>query len=312
MTEEVQEQGAPVETPAPSMEETLRSTFEAIEAREAAEPAEAETPDQPLAQKVETAEPSIDPPASWSADVKAKWTSLPPDLREYIAKREGEVHGKITQQGKEISALRPYADLTTRYRETFERRGLDPVAAIEKLFQVQMALDKDPAAVVQQIAKAYGVKLGGEQPVDPVRKAVEPLEREVNALKQERERERRAAEEAARAEAQSSITSFAKDRPHFEAVRRDMALLMAGNPKLTLEDAYDRAVYANPETRRAVAEAEAKAKADEQAKAAAEKAAKAKSMAKVNTGNGRAAAPKPKGSWMDTLRETADEIMSRS
>lgn len=47
------------------------------------------SPDQSLTEEVKTVEePSIPPPQSWSAEAKAKWTTLSPDVQAVIAKRE--------------------------------------------------------------------------------------------------------------------------------------------------------------------------------------------------------------------------------
>ncbi len=67
------------------------------------------------------------------------------------------------------------------------------------------------------------------------------------------------------------VTAFASDpaHPHFDAVSAELMamlpLLKASNPRATpeqlLQDAYDRAVWGNPETRRAL-EAQRLAEAD--------------------------------------------------
>src|SRR5690348_16128080 len=54
-----------------------------------------EITDQPSETEQETAQPSITAPNSWSAEMKAKFGSLPPEAQQYIAQRESEMHAAI-------------------------------------------------------------------------------------------------------------------------------------------------------------------------------------------------------------------------
>jgi hypothetical protein len=91
----------------------------------------------------------------------------------------------------------------------------------------------------------------------------------------------------------SEIQSFAKDAVHFEAVREDMAALLQAGRAKDLKDAYDMAVYANPQTRQALLEQqrqEALKQAQKEAIAARAKSA-AVSVRGSSPASGSASAP---------------------
>ena len=74
-----------------------------------AAPVEAKTNDQnvPDAEKAEPATPAIDPPVSWSREMREKWTGLPPEAQQYIAQRESEAHSQISRLGQQVKAIEP-------------------------------------------------------------------------------------------------------------------------------------------------------------------------------------------------------------
>ena len=74
-----------------------------------------------------------------------------------------------------------------------------------------------------------------------------------------------------------ALEAALKDAVHFEAVREDMAALLQAGRAKDLKDAYDMAVYANPQTRQALLEQQ-RQEALKQAQSAAI-AARAKSAA---------------------------------
>jgi len=88
-----------------------------------------------------------------------------------------------------------------------------------------------------------------------------------------------------------------------------MAGLLQAGLATDLNDAYEKAIYANP-TVRAKVLAQQQEQAEAQRKAiAAQKAQAAKQASSVNvTRKGTMAAAKPVGSMEDTIRETAREL----
>jgi hypothetical protein len=60
----------------------------------------------PEGEEGEPEEPAIDPPHSWKAEDKAKWSALPREAQEIIARRETEVARMITAKSEEAKTAR--------------------------------------------------------------------------------------------------------------------------------------------------------------------------------------------------------------
>lgn len=311
-------------TPAPSLDndaslEALYDKIAGVEAPAEAAPPEAAAapnPDQPQTGEIEPdITPAIDAPMSWSADKKAMWSSIPPEVRPYIAQREMEAHQQISRMGQEVARYRPYGELIEAKQEVFDRNGFNAIDGLNRLFEAQERLEQDPLQGLAAIAQSFGIDLaaafGGQpgQQMDPnaVPPQVQQLTQTVRQLEQklaQRENTERAQAErdtqARREEAKSQVTKWSEGKTHFanEAVRTLMGTLMSNGQANDLDDAYDKACHAVPEVRQAItAEAEkaavAKKLADD-AKAAAE----AKKARGVNAGS-RPGKPAAGGKWDD-------------
>ena len=287
------------EAAAPSLDEDLRSIWDkAHPPREngrfaSKNPTEsADDPAAPVTEvAVQTAEttqeqakPAIDAPISWTAEQKAKWASLPPDTQAYIAQRDKESHEAISRAGQQIKAYEPIGKVIEQYGHVFQKNGLQPHDGIARMMAVNEMLETNPRAAIAEIAKAYGVNLQGNTDEQTASSDPRIAELEARLARQEshltaqmRQRQEAEANELAR-----EIADFAKDKPHFEGVRKVMAGLMQSGASETMQDAYEKAIYADPTIRQSLQveaqqKAEAKRKAEE-----AERVSKAKKAAGVN------------------------------
>jgi hypothetical protein len=262
---------------------------------------------------------AIDAPLSWSAEMKAKFASLPPDAQTYIAQREGEAHKRISELGQQVKAVEPIRNVVEHYADTFKRNNLDPADGIARMLNVEAMLERDAAGTIREIAKAYGVDLSGGQQA-----ALEPgseseryraLEAKYSALERRlgetaskiTARERSEAEQE-QATLNKTISDFAKDKPHFEKVRVHMSALMQSGAAQDLSDAYDMAVYAVPDIRKGLLDEQRKAEDEKRDKERTEKAKDAKRVGSLNV-KSTSASPAKKGSWEDTLRETGERLV---
>lgn len=291
-----------------------------------------EPTDQPETKTPEPAQPAIAAPVSWSADAKAKWASVPPELQQFIAKRETEAHQAITRMGmerntleKQIKEFEPVHQLLNARKDDLARRGINASQAIATLFDAQARLDANPVDGLVQIGLSYGIDLrpvfaGQQSQVDTNSPAIAQIQQKLDALEQRNahlekiqaerdERERRAqeqAEAASQSELSQEIEKFKQDKPYFEEVRAMMAALLQGGAAEKLEQAYDMAVNAHPEIRQRIqADQRAKEEAARQAEAQ-KKAEAARKAASVNVRTTQAA-PAPK-SLDDTLNAVADRM----
>ncbi len=254
--------------------------FVAKNPTEQAEPPVTEVADQTAETTQEQAPPAIEAPISWSAEQKAKWASVPPDLQSYVAQRDKESHEAITRAGQQIKAFEPIREVIEQHGHTFQRNGLAPHEGIARMMAVHNMLEQDAPAAIREIAKAYGVNLSGEteQAAEPASREVAELKAEIARVKSHLTEQQRQKVEADNAVLAREIADFAKDKPHFESVRKVMAGLMSSGAAETMQDAYDMATHADPTIRQSLqveaqTAAEAKRKADEAARVASAKKA---------------------------------------
>jgi hypothetical protein len=325
---------APKDPDQPEAPET--ATGEPEPGKEAGEETTVQTPET---EKAKAAAPETDPPLSWTGDMKAKWASLPPefrDLQEYAAKRDREQNDAINRAGQQIKAFVPLGNVIEQYADVFQRNKVHPVDAIGQLLGAERQLAQnseqavgfiakryisDPRVAIASVAKAFGLDPRGLswKPPEGQEQAVDP--RVSNALAQTRRELAEArgtlaqvtshltAQQKAEVQAQEAalarqIADFAKDKPHFEEVRRHMGALMSVDASLSIDDAYDRAIYAVPDIRNRILTDQRKAEEDKRAKEAQAKAVDARKSAQVNVKSSGSVGASPK-SMDDTLSEIA-------
>jgi hypothetical protein len=240
-----------------------------------AKPVQAKAPEP---KPVEKPADYIPPPASWSdAEKTINWQRLPKPVQQAIAKRESE----ITEMERGFSGIAQV--LAPRAQRLAAAYG-SPEQALNTLFQLSDYADKDPAGFVTFFMQQRGLDPSrlfqqptGQQPQQaaPVQGTGQPdpmfrqLLTRLHALESQQSH-------AAERVYFDQIEAFSRDpnRPHFNAVKNEMAALLQSGSAATLEDAYDRAVWANPMLRQELQskeleklEAERKAKADAARKA---------------------------------------------
>jgi hypothetical protein len=288
-----------------------------------AAPAATETPDQPEAPKLETATPSIEPPASWSADVKAKWATLPPDLQAYIAKREGEAHQAITSTGEKAKAYEALDAVLGPRRQSLRATWGDEGAAIKQLFELSDFATNDPAGFARWFVQQHRIDpaLFTSAPAQ----AGQPADPQVAALHGELQSIKTTIAQQQMAEMDNAIKAFAdaKDvsgnarHPHFQDVRAEMGRLMAAGIAATLDDAYAKAIRTNDTVWAKVQAEEAaqRAKAEEarvakEREAAAKAAKEAQRAASVNVRSVGAVSGSP--TRPASMRETMEAVFRKS
>ena len=252
--------------------------------------------DQTADTTLEQAKPAIDAPVSWSAEQKAKWATLPPDTREYIAQRDRESHDAISRAGQQIKAFEPIGKVIEQFAHVFQSNGLPPHEGIARMLAVNEMLESNPRAAIAEIARAYGVNLSGEteQAANPESARVAELEAQIAKISSHLTAQQRQQVNAEQATLAREIADFAKDKPHFESVRKVMAGLMSSGAAETMQDAYDKAIYADPTIRQSL-QVEAQTAKEEQRKADEAKrvqAAKKAAGVNVKSSPGQTGSPK--------------------
>lgn len=291
---------APPEQAAP---ETQAQEVEQAKPAQEGEPQKVE-PEKP----VETGVRQV--PKTWPKELHEAWTQTPPQVQEYWELREKQMRDGLQQYYDMAAVGRSMQQVVAPYQQIIEQAGLDAPKAVASLLAAHARLTQGSReskwAAYQQLGQELGFV---EDPTPPelkqVRQQVEQLQ---NALTQKEQAQYAEARQRTAAE----VNAFAEEHPHFDEVSEEIiAFIKSG---MTLEDAYERAIYANPVVREkelARLRTEAEKQALEKAKADAEKARKATATNVRSRDTGRLHT-EPHGKMEDTMRETLREIRERT
>jgi hypothetical protein len=269
-------------------------------------PADAVKPEgeqlKPDAAKTEA--PKVEPPRSWPKELAEKWANVPPDVQAQIAKREAEAHQTISRLGQVAKAAEPVAKLLNERSSYLQSVGIPPAEFMSRVFDISERMDSgDAIGALRELAAAYKIDVSqlAPNPLDPPE--LDTLRRENAEMRRvlsSRQHHERATAEQAAAQRDAELTRVVSDvrngKEHWSEVETELlasiGALKSANPSLSpkelLEQAYDRAVWANPTTR-AKLEAQRAEKAERERIDAAKKAGEAaKRAASINV-NGRSA-----------------------
>ncbi len=246
------------EAPEPSQEGAQRDEQGRFAKKEETEQNATASPEEgtePPAEKQET----IRPPASWSAAAKAEFNALSPVIQQEVLRREKDIENGKAQWDAKGEKLNKYDALfDAARREKLTLAGVDEITAVKQLLAAQDFLERDPLNAIQYLARQYGVQLpglGGPQAQQFQQPANDPnltaLQNQVAQLSQTLTQRQQQDEEAERARHRSEIEAFAANPAnlYFENVKADMANLISVGQATGLQDAYEKAIWANPEIR---------------------------------------------------------------
>ncbi len=284
---------------------------------EEAAPETPATTDQPETASSEPAkeEPAIDAPQSWSAEMKAKFAALPPDVRAYVAERDKETFRQFSRMGEQVKAHEPLRAAAEQHAHYLRQIGQTPESALNEVVRVSQILDRNPAAAIAELAQKYRVNLqalaaGQPQQPAPQQQRAPQLDPEYVRTQLDRLLDERAVKTA--------IDNFAKDTPDFSelepqieafatVIRREKPDL---SPEKVLKEAYDQARWGNPTIRERILADQRKAE-EEKAKAEQEKQVKEAKRHQALNQRGNAVVSFPKETLDETLRREIEKRVPR-
>ncbi len=260
-------------------------------------------------------------PKTWRKEASAVWASLPSEAKAEILKRESDIFQGIESYKVDANFGKSIKSVVAPYEQILRENQMDPAQTIQSLMHAHHTFATGtPQAKTQlflKMAQDYRIdlsQLGVEAPyIDPT---VAHLQTQLQAV----ESRLLAADRAAQNEKLNSLTkqveAFSSDpkNAYFNEVASELETLLRTDKTLSLEAAYEKAVWLNPVTRakeiaRTTAEASAKAAADAKAKVdAARKATAANVTTRAKSGSAAASL----GSLDDTLSATLASIKARS
>lgn len=229
-------------------------------------------------------------PEAWS---EADWTALSPEARERVAVRERDLLLAIEQRVEHTQEVDRFRQAYAPYEPRLRELGVQPHVAFGRLLEWEAAIRQDPARALPALAQTMGFDLstlvhqgaqGSTQQAPQPQQFRDPrvdqlLERQARdeAHRQAREEMERLASEKRTA---AQIEAFRADsrNTHFETVRVRMGHLMMADPALSLQEAYDAAIWADPKLRADKIKAEMDARRQAETEAARRARAKTTSV----------------------------------
>ena len=261
----------------------------------------------------------IDPPVSWSAAVRESWSTLPRQIQDEIAKREADVSRGFTQHSERIKQYEPLDQVLEPVRTGLGASGISEAQYVGQLVAADAYLREKPAEAIQWLAQSYGVDLGQvvtpangqDEELTPELAKIADLQRRIDEQDRRWQQTAQANQQQAMARVNEQIEAFKAEpgHDHFEDVKDDMAALLSNGRAKDLADAYDKAVYANPETRAKLLTAQAETAERQRREEASRKAEEAKKIAATNIRGSEAGAGKSVGTVRSSIEEAYDNVV---
>lgn len=220
----------------------------------------------PTSQAVET---NDRPPQSWKAGPKGKWTTLDPEVKQEVLRREIETTRVLNETAQARQFTTQFQQAVQPYMARLQSMNAHPITAVAELLKADHILTTAPkvqkAQYLAKLITDYGVDIealdqvlaGKTQQADPVESRVEQLLQQRLAPFQQylTQQEQAAQRQQAQAtqELEHTVASMAADTvkfPYFERVRETMADIVEVFAKrgqtIGIEEAYNKAVAMDP------------------------------------------------------------------
>ena len=269
---------------------------------------------------IETPAPVVhDVPKSWAKETHELWGKVDPKVQEYIKKRETDFLNGLDQYKGAAHYGEAMQKVFAPFQQTLQAQGLEAPQAVQSLLNAHTRLTTGTLEARQAAYQELGQRLGLQasvpgQPQATVDPRIQTLEQQFQQVQHTLVAQQQAALDAARTKAGQEVEAFATDPKHvfFEEVHEDIVrFLTLGD---SLQDAYDKAVWANPVTREKQVQTRLQTeteKARERARLDALPKNKAKGV-NINSRETQRAPTEPLGKMEDTLKAVAREIRTRT
>lgn len=208
--------------------------------------------------------PSSWKPAAQEAYLKAeRGEALTPEevriLTTEANRRESDFHRGVEEFKTHAQRAKTYEAVTAPYQQTFNQLGVDAPTAIGYLLKADSILRySDPATKSQyfaQLASEYGIDINQVQSQPQPDPQINYLMQQLNELRSSQQQWHNSIQQQERARSDQELSRFeSAGNVHFDAVRNDMADLLESGKASSLEDAYEKAVWMNPDIRKSLIE----------------------------------------------------------
>ena len=227
-----------------------------------------ESTDDEMEQETETS--SLSAPDHWSRDDREMFSSLDEGAKKFLLRRHKDMEGdytRKTQENADAIKIGRIIDesMDPAIKADLRRLGVDNESYLRQMMQWHHQSATDPAGFARQIVQqlrldpAQVFQLTQDQNGEE-NTQTDPTAQRLAAVENHLAQDQQSRLEQLQREQQARVDNFKdlKDEsgnlvhPHFERVRKDMALIVRADPTTSLEDAYSMAVYKDPELRQSL------------------------------------------------------------
>lgn len=278
----------------------------------APEPAEAPVVDQEQPETETAAEgASLTPPPGWSVEAKTAFDTLPDAVKAAVAQREQEVNQGFAKL-QDYKGLDPYVDMA-------RSNGKDLSQVVQAYMNAEDLLQKDFVGGVKQLCQFYNVtpeqlasQLGGQPAEGETQQHLNPLLERINSLEGMVRGQVESQTQAERTRVENETSAFFADPANKYAsnVSEEMAALIKSGKAGSLKEAYDAALWLNPETRQLLINEQVNARSSAEADQAQAATEKAKAAAKSVTGSPLPGANPDTSGPAQSLREELEQAFA--
>ena len=251
------------------------------------EPEVTETASVETAPEVE----QIKAPQSWTKEAKEQFSSLDPLVQKELIKRETDYSKGIQRHAEGAKWAEETRPIFEQWQPYLKQLGTTPHQAFKALIQAEYTLrhgsPQNKQLALSKMAADYGIPLAQASETQQVDNSAQPIYDELNNLRQQvlqqqqyQQQEQNRIAQDQEAQMQEMITEFSSNAeyPHFEQVRESMAQLLQAGMSESLEDAYNKAAWSNPEIRSSLIQSEESKRIKNQAGIARSAKSKASSI----------------------------------
>ena len=200
--------------------------------------------------------PAVKPPTSWSPEARTEFSKLSPAVQQAVLKREEEMSKGSRQYSDDRQRLQSLEGIIAPRRSYYQKYGFkSDVEAINHLFTLSDSMERDPTGTILHLARSANIDSsrlisGGAQ--QPPQQQIQPQQ-----FQPQPNLETQVSEAVAMQFAKMTVQEFEQSPPeHYQEVKPLMQILLEKGQASDLQDAYDRSVWMNPETRNKMLESQ--------------------------------------------------------
>jgi hypothetical protein len=213
---------------------------------------------------------AVEVPSHWPEADRQMFAKMDKEAQQWLLNRHRQMEADYTRKTQENAEAVKVGtvvsrDLDPAIQQEMRRLGVSSEQFVGNLIHWHRFSTQDPAGFLRQVAQnlqvdpaqVFGLKQGeGAQQ----QQAPDPLTQRLAAVEQHLTQEQRARQTAIQENARTTLQQFAEEkdaggqplRPHYERVKPVMGRLMLADPSLDLAQAYEVAVFRDPELRQTI------------------------------------------------------------